>query len=128
MKKEKFEREYLIKSSSKIIYNCLSTPSGLSEWFADDVNIRGDVYTFKWEGSEEEARLLTTKKDESVKFRWIAEEEEDVKYFFELRIKIDALTKEVAIIVTDFAEPSDIEDLALLWESQIEELKHVLGS
>lgn len=128
MKKEKFEREYLIKSSSKIIYNCLSTPSGLSEWFADDVNIRGDVYTFKWEGSEEEARLLTTKKDESVKFRWIAEEEDEEKYYFELRIKIDALTKEVAIIVTDFAEPADIEDLALLWESQIEELKHVLGS
>ena len=128
MKKEKFEREYLIKSSSKIIYNCLSTPSGLSEWFADDVNIRGDVYTFKWEGSEEEARLLTSKKDESVKFRWIAEEEDEEKYYFELRIKIDALTKEVAIIVTDFAEPADIEDLALLWESQIEELKHVLGS
>jgi uncharacterized protein YndB with AHSA1/START domain len=128
MEKEKFEREYLIKSSSKIIYNCLSTPSGLSEWFADDVNIRGDVYTFKWEGSEEEARLLTTKKDESVKFRWIADEDEGDKYFFELRIKIDALTKEVAIIVTDFAEPADIEDQALLWESQIDELKHILGS
>ncbi len=128
MEKEKFEREYLIKSSSKIIYNCLSTPSGLSEWFADDVNIRGDVFTFKWEGSEEEARLLTTKKDESVKFRWIADEEEGDKYYFELRIKIDALTKEVAIIVTDFAEPADIEDQALLWESQIDELKHILGS
>ena len=64
MDKEKYTLEFLINASNKIIYNCLTSPSGLSEWFADDVNIRNDIYTFKWDGSEEDARLLNKKKDE----------------------------------------------------------------
>ncbi|MCB0762737.1 MAG: SRPBCC domain-containing protein [Flavobacteriales bacterium] len=128
MAKEKFEREYIIKSSAKIIYNCISTPSGLSEWFSDDVNIRGDVYTFVWDNAEEQARMIGKKRDEYIKFRWLEDEEEDEKAYFELRIKIDPLTKEVAIIVTDYAEEDEIEDQELLWDSQIDELKHILGS
>ena len=69
MEKEKYEMEFLVNASPKIIYNCLSTPSGLSEWFSDDVNIKSDVFTFLWEGSEEQAKLLTKKRDEFVKFR-----------------------------------------------------------
>lgn len=129
MDKTKFEREYLINASKGILYNCLSTPSGLSEWFADDVNIRKDVYTFFWDGSEEDARLLTKKRDEYVKFKWLeTEEDDDDKSFFELRIKIDALTGETALIVTDFAEEDEVEEAELLWDSQIDKLKRVLGS
>lgn len=118
--------ELIVNASAKIIYNCISTPSGLADWFADDVNIHGDIFTFIWESSEEQAELLTTKRDEFVKFRWV--EEEDKKVFFEMRIKIIAMTNELAIIVTDFAEPDEIEDAKLLWASQIDELRHILGS
>lgn len=126
MSKEKIELEYIINASNKIIFNCLSTPSGLSEWFAEDVNIRDDVYTFIWNGSEEQARLLYIRKDELIRFKWL--EDEDEESFFELRIKIDSLTQEVALIVTDFAEPEDRDDTERLWENQVEALKHILGS
>ncbi|MEM7161548.1 MAG: START-like domain-containing protein [Bacteroidota bacterium] len=124
--KIKYEIERIIKTSPKILYNMLSTPSGLSEWFADDVNIKNDIYTFIWEGSEEDARLLSKKSPEYVKFQWV--DDEDTDAYFEFRIKIDAMTNEVALIITDHADDDDeVEEGRNLWESQSSELKHVLG-
>jgi len=124
--KVKYELEIPIKTSTKILYNMLSTPSGLSEWFADDVNIRDDVYTFLWDGSEESAKLLTKKNNEYIKFRW--EEDDTDDYFFEMRIQIDSLTKDVALVITDYSEEDELEEAQALWESQINELKHTIGS
>ena len=124
--KKKYQLEYIIKTSPKVLFTMISTPSGLSEWFADDVNIRGDVYTFLWDGSEEKAELMNQKNNEYIRFRW--EESDDDKTFFEFRITIDPLTKEVALIVTDFCEDDEKEESTLLWDNQIQELMHVLGS
>lgn len=104
----------------------ISSPSGLSEWFADNVNVRDDVYTFFWDGSEESAKVLGKAKDQYIKFQWDYDEGEDV--YFELRIKVDALTREVAIIITDFPEDGDEESTRNLWESQLEDLRRVLGA
>ena len=128
MEKEKFQVEYPINSSKGVLYNCMSTPSGLSEWFCDDVNIKKDVHTFIWDGSEEVARLVTKKKDEYVKFKWMESEEEDNDgTYFELRIRVDEMTGERAIIVTDFAEEDEIEDARELWVAQLDRLRRVLG-
>ena len=54
----KFEMEFPIKASQKLLFQYLSTPSGLSEWFADNVNSRGEIFIFIWDGSEEKAKLL----------------------------------------------------------------------
>ena len=128
MKKEKIQLEYLIRTSSKILYTLISTPSGLSEWFADDVNVSNNVFTFFWDGSEEQATLLNKKRDAFTRFRWKSDEEDGNDCFFEFRIKIDDITNEVALIVTDFAEPDEQEETAALWNSQVDNLKHVLGS
>ena len=128
MEKEKFQIEYPINSSKGVLFNCMSTPSGLSEWFCDDVNIKKDVHTFIWDGSEEVARLVTKKKDEYVKFKWMETEEDDNDgTYFELRIRVDEMTGERAIIVTDFAEKDDIEDARELWVAQLDRLRRVLG-
>ena len=128
MEKEKFQIEYPINSSKGVLFNCMSTPSGLSEWFSDDVNIKKDVHTFIWDGSEEVARLVTKKKDEYVKFKWMETEEDDNDgTYFELRIRVDEMTGERAIIVTDFAEEDDIEDARELWVAQLDRLRRVLG-
>ena len=128
MEKEKFQIEYPINSSKGVLFNCMSTPSGLSEWFCDDVNIKKDVHTFIWDGSEEVARLVTKKKDEYVKFKWMESEEDDNDgTYFELRIRVDEMTGERAIIVTDFAEEDDIEDARELWAAQLDRLRRVLG-
>lgn len=128
MEKEKYQLEFIIKTSPGILYNLISTPSGLSEWFADDVNVKDNTYTFFWDGSEESAKLLNKKRDHFTKFRWLNDDEEGLDSFFEFRIKIDDITNDVALLVTDFAEPDEMEEAQALWSSQVEELKHVLGS
>ena len=87
--KIKYELEIEVNSSTKVLYTMISTPSGLSEWFADDVNIKDDVFTFFWDGSSEEAKLLSKRKGESIKFQWLEDFEEVEKTYFEIAIKID---------------------------------------
>ena len=125
MDKVRIDLEYIIKTSPTILFNCLSTPSGLSEWFADDVNIKDDRYTFFWDGSEETAILKNVRKSESVKFQW--EDDEDEDYFFEMTIRIDDLTKDVALLVTDFAEEGEEDEIQLMWDNNVDNLKKAIG-
>lgn len=126
--KEKFELEYLLKTSPKVLDNMISTPSGLSEWFSDDVNIKDDVYTFFWDGSEEEARLITKKTGSKVRWQWIDDEDDDLDTYFEMRYEVDPMTKAVIFTITDFAEPGEQEEVMRLWENQIGDLKRILGA
>lgn len=123
--KTKFEIEFVIQSSPQLLYQYLATPSGLSEWFADNVNSRGELFLFIWDGTEEEAKLLKRKSDEFVRFAW--EENEDDTYF-EMRIIVDEITKDVSLFITDFAEEDEIDEAKMLWENQVSSLKQVLGS
>lgn len=125
--KQKIELEYLLKTSSKVFENMVSTPSGLAEWFADDVNIKDDIYTFYWDGSEEQARLLTKKGNHHMRWKWLKDEDDDSTYF-EIQYEVDPMTKALVLHITDFAEEEDVEEVKMLWESSIHELKRVLGA
>ena len=123
----KFEMEFPIKVSQKLLFQYISTPSGLSEWFADNVNSRGEIYIFIWDDSEESAKLLRKNNNEKIQFQWLDDEDSD--YYFELRIQFDEITKDVSLIVTDYADDEDeVEESKLLWTNQISDLKKVLGS
>ncbi|MFL2609647.1 MAG: START-like domain-containing protein [Flavobacteriaceae bacterium] len=122
----KYEMEFPIKVSQRLLFQYLSTPSGLSEWFADNVNSRGEKFIFIWDDSEEVANLVSKKMPEKIKFQW--DEDEDTDYFFELRIQFDEITKDVSLIVTDFADEDEVEESKMLWTNQIADLKKVLGS
>lgn len=124
--KIKYELEFPIHASPSLLYQYISTPSGLSEWYADHVNSRGELFKFIWDGAEEQAKLLTKKSGERIKFRWI--DDEDEPYYFEIRIQVDEITKDVSIMITDFAEEDEVEESKMLWENQISDLKQVLGS
>ncbi|RZS90698.1 START-like domain-containing protein [Aquimarina brevivitae] len=126
--KIKFELEFVIQSSPQLLYQYISTPSGLSEWFADNVNSRGELFTFIWDDSEEEAKLLSKKSGERIKFRWVEDEEEGNDYFFEIRIQVDEITKDVSLMISDFSEEDELDENKMLWENLISNLKHVLGS
>jgi len=121
-----FEMEFPIQVSQKLLYQYISTPSGLSEWFADNVNSRGEKFAFIWDDSEESANLVSKKMPEKIRFQWIDDEETD--YYFELRIQFDEITKDVSLIVTDFAEDGEVEESKMLWTNQVSDLKKVLGS
>ena len=124
--KIKFELEFPIQASSQLLYQYISTPSGLSEWFADNVNSRGELFTFIWDDSEEQATLLTKKNGERIKFKWV--DDDDDQSYFEIRIQVDGITKDVSLMVTDFSENDEVEETKMLWDNQISDLKKVLGS
>lgn len=124
--KIKYEMEFPIHASPSLLYQYISTPSGMSEWYADNVNSRGEFFTFIWEGSEERAKLLGKKNGERIKFRW--EDDEDTDYYFELRIQVDEITKDVSLMVTDYADEDEIEEGKMLWDNMVSSLKHILGS
>ena len=123
----KFEMEFPIKVSQKLLFQYISTPSGLSEWFADNVNYRGEIFIFLWDDSEESAKLIRKTNNEKIQFQWLDDESTD--FYFELRIQFDEITKDVSLIVTDFADDEDeVEESKLLWTNQVADLKKVLGS
>jgi uncharacterized protein YndB with AHSA1/START domain len=126
--KIRYEIEFPINSSPQLLYQYISTPSGLSEWFADNVNSRGEFFTFIWNDSEEKARLCSKKSDEKVKFKWVDDNNKDSDYYFELHILVDEITKDVSLTVVDFADADEVNEAKLLWENQISDLKHVIGS
>jgi uncharacterized protein YndB with AHSA1/START domain len=121
--KVKVQLEYIINCSPKVLFNRLSTASGLAEWFAEDVRVKGKKYTFIWEGVELLAEMTLHKENKLVRYTWLDEEG-----YFEFRINQDELTNDVSLIVVDFAEEDEAEDIEELWNTQIEDLRHVLGS
>ena len=123
----KYSLEFPINSSVNILYKRLSSPSGLAEWFADDVIVKDKIFTFYWEGSEQEAKLLKLKTNHFIRLKW---EDNDTKEdYFEFLIQIDEMTSDVSLIITDFAEDKqDQEEQTSLWNNQISLLKMAIGS
>ncbi len=123
--KIKFEIEFPIHSSPAFLYQYLSTPDGLAEWFADNVNSRSDLFTFIWDDSEEEAKRVSYKTNERIRYKWLTEDDDT---YFEFKIQVDAITKDVSLIVTAFADDDEVEESKMFWENQISELKHTIGA
>ncbi|MCT4664966.1 MAG: START-like domain-containing protein [Flavobacteriales bacterium] len=122
----KYTIEYPMRSSVKILYNAVATPSGLSEWFAENVRLNNKNYVFTWEGYDEEASIVSKKANSHIKFSWIDEED---KPYFEFKIQVDDITNDVSLIVTDYAEDEeDKSDATRLWDKQIQKLKSSIGS
>ena len=123
--KKKFTIEYEIKSSPRILYTFLNEPNGLTQWFADDVSIRDQIYTFTWDGETQKAKLMAMKENKLVRFKWI---DDEPIYFFEMEIIQDELTNDVALAITDFATEDAIAERKQIWDNQIQYLVSTLGA
>lgn len=124
-KKVLYTLEYPVRCSPSILYEFLISPAGLQEWFADKVDEKEGVYSFSWNGSVDKARLLETEEDKFVRFRWdhMAKDE-----YFEWRIEKSEVTNQTILVISDFADKKEIKDQSQLWEYQVKELFHRLGS
>ena len=123
---KKIELEFILNTSVKVLYNRLSTPTGLNEWYADKVNEKDNIFTFEWEGVEESAELIASKYLSMVRFHWLESEDEDS--YFEFRIEEHELTNDVALIVTDFVIDDEEDEAVELWNTQIGNLRRVIGA
>ena len=126
--KEKFELEFLFKTSPRVLENMISTPSGLAEWFADDVNHEDDLFSFEWDGNIEQANLLFNKNNSKVRFKWVDDDDGDLDTYFEISSTVDPMTASVSLQIIDFAYPEDKESAILLWNQQVGDLKRILGA
>lgn len=124
-KYKKLVLEYSVNSAKHILFNYLSTSSGLAEWFADKIDERGDTMVFYWDEVQQSARLISLREDHSVRFSWL--DQPDALYF-EFKIEMDEITGDLALIITDFCEDENaLQSAKLLWNSQIDDLFDVLG-
>lgn len=126
MAKEILELEYHFNTSSKVLFPRLSTAIGLNEWFADEVNERDKVFTFRWDKEERSAELISVKEWRSVRFHWL--DDEDSESYFEFNLSTTELTDDLALRITDFAEENESTELKEIWDAQISDLKRVLGA
>lgn len=123
--RKRIDLEYIFSSSVSILFSRLSTAPGLAEWFSDDVKHDGKIFTFVWDGVEEQAELVDMKKNSFVRFKWLdADDEEE---FFEFSVHVEPLTEEVALIITDFVDTDEEGDEIELWNKQVEMLHRTVG-
>ena len=124
-KKTLYSVEYPVRCSPRILFDFLSTPAGLQEWFADKVDERDNIFTFTWNGVDERAEILESEEDKFVRYRWLRAPKGE---YFEFRIEKSEVTNQTILLIKDFADKKDIKDQSQLWEYQVKDLIHRLGA
>jgi uncharacterized protein YndB with AHSA1/START domain len=124
-KKQLFTLEYPVRCSPSILYEFLSTPAGLQEWFADKVDERDNIFSFSWNGTVEKAEVLEGEEEKFVRFHWVEAPKEE---YFEFRIEKSEVTNQTILVIYDFAEKKEIKDQSQLWNYQVKDLFHRIGS
>ena len=108
--KEKFTLEYLFDARSfRVLWNSVSTPLGLQEWFADQVELEKDAYLFTWNGVTEKADVLFMRPKSAIRFRW-QDDDDDKHHYFEFKIANHEMTNQLSLVVSDFADADELED------------------
>lgn len=124
MKRVSFEMEFIFKASPAILYTFLTTPACLVRWFCDGVDINNEVYTFSWDGADEDAEMVDDIQEERVRFKW--EDAEDDEYL-EFKMYKSDVTNETILEITDFCDDDEVDSQRDLWESQMKALRTECG-
>jgi uncharacterized protein YndB with AHSA1/START domain len=123
-KKIKYTVEYPVRCSPAILYEFLSSSSGLQEWFADKVEDSDGVFSFSWSGSSEDAEVIEKEENKFIRFHWVDSPKDE---YFEFSIEKSEVTNQTILVIHDYAEKKDIKDQSQLWQTQVKELFHRLG-
>ncbi|HSC53123.1 MAG TPA: START-like domain-containing protein [Phnomibacter sp.] len=124
-KKQKFTLEYRVRCSPAILFEFLSTSTGLQEWFADQVDDKDNLWQFSWNGNIDKAEVVEKEQDKFIKFHWLHTGTDE---FFEFRIEKTEVSNQTILVITDFAEKNEVKDQSQLWDYQVKELFHRLGN
>ncbi|MBC8110461.1 MAG: ATPase [Verrucomicrobia bacterium] len=130
MDKYKYTAEFELKASNRMLFPYIATPSGLAEWFADDVKIDPDkTYNFIWDDSPHYARLTAQRPNKSVRFDFLNENQEimeDAPYI-EFKIDLNEMTQSSFLRITDYSDTGNDEDLHSLWQNLVANLREIVG-
>ena len=127
-KQKKLVLESSFNSPPSFLYNFLSTPSGLSSWFCDDVSIKqSSLYCFFWGKSGYEARIVGSKKDHFIRFSWLNEDKNVEENYFEFKIEQDSVTNNTFLIITSISHSGEHEIEEEDWVLMTKKLKQYIG-
>ncbi len=118
------EMEFSLKCSPSVLFKMLTTATGLSEWFADSVEVKDNIYTFNWGNDSESAEQVEIEQDEFVVYKWLDRNED----YFEFSIERNKVTNETILTIYDNLDELDKDDAENLWETQVNQLKYRLGA
>ena len=124
MKRVSFEMEFIFRASPAILYTFLTTPACLVRWFCDGVDINTDVFTFTWDGADENAEMLDDIQEERIRYRW---EDADEGEYLEFRMYKSGVTNETVLEITDFCDDDEVDSQMDLWNTQLKKLKTECG-
>lgn len=127
MEKQKIHLQYPLNATSKtILWNAISTPSGLESWFADSVQSENKTVTFFWGKTESRsAEIIAVRAYSFIRFRWI--DLKNSRDYFELKMSNSELTNDFTLEIIDFAAKNEVNDMRELWDLQVETLRRVCG-
>ena len=125
MAKQLYTLDFPVRCSPVILYEFLSTPAGLQEWFADKVDDRDNIFSFTWNGTTDKAEVLEKEQDKFIRFHWLHMPKDE---YFEFKIEKSEVTNQTILVIKDFAEKKEIKDQSMLWDYQVKELFHRLGN
>ncbi len=132
MERVKICVEYpLTSKSSSIVWGMIGDASGLQKWMADYVDEDNDGnIVFKWgepwkQQDVRVSKIVKAVKEKYIRMRWIDDNEEGE--YWELRVEKSELTGELTLIITDFVDEDDVENIYQLWDDNIEKLHHASG-
>ena len=126
--KYKYSAEFEIRASPKMIYPYLSTPSGLQEWFADEVTTASDkVYHIFWDGIDHPAKVTARRTNNHIKYQFISENGTNNNSYLEFKVSHNDLTQTSFLKIIDYSEMDDEDDLQELWVQLIDQLREVTG-
>ena len=119
--------------SPNIVWGMISTAEGLQKWLADIVvaDADGETMTFTWghpwtDRDTKTSQILECDKFSHIRMKWDYQEE-DPQAFWEIRLEQSELTGHLSMLITDYADPEDIEDLRGIWDENLDRLHRVSG-
>lgn len=125
MAKYKYTNEYELNAAAKMIYPYLSTPVGLKEWFAEDVQtIDEKRLDIVWDGVTHHAQIVSWRANSHIKYKF---EEGEEASTLEFKIEFSEMTQTTFLKVTDYSDMEESEELDDLWDSLVDTLKERLG-
>lgn len=131
MPKNKFTTEFEINASNKMLFPYLTSPGGLSDWFADDVSLDGDKnYIFLWDGKTHKAKKITQKPNQYVKYEFFGKATDDKKElpYIEFKLDVNDMTQTSFLRIIDYTDFEDPKDMQELWNNLITKLKETVGA
>jgi uncharacterized protein YndB with AHSA1/START domain len=130
MEKFKFITEFELRSSPKVLFPYISTPSGLEQWFAEKVTVLPNQrFDFQWDGDSHVAKQTGLRINKAVKFEFENTSDDDLdNNHLEIKLEVSELTQTTFLRVVDYSSNKDEAELISLWNGFMDNLKEIVGS